>query len=143
MLIQFNVVKDNSCWTIDNVLMNYVRSERFEKDAPIEERGKLVFVGMQGILRVFALEGRAVGTDGPGDGLCIFGYAMHEVDTTLTYFIQCNVPVANLNSLRPIDTIRYELIPNMDSLNETSDGGSNERPVSTDGDTASPQEISS
>ncbi len=58
MLIQFNVVKDGSCWTIDNVLMNYVRSTGFEKGDPIEERGKLIFVGVQGILRVFALEGR-------------------------------------------------------------------------------------
>jgi hypothetical protein len=90
--------------------MNYVRSTGFEKDAPIEERGKLVFVGMQGILRIFALEGRTVDTDGPGAGFCIFGYAIYEAGTTLTYFVHANVPIANLNSLRPIDVIKYEVI---------------------------------
>lgn len=126
MLIQFNVVKDKSFWTIDNVLMNYMRSTSFEKDASIEERGKLVFVGMQGILRVFALEGRTVDTDGPGAGFCIFGYAMHEADTILTYFFQANVPIANLNSLRPIDVIRYELIPSMEALDAETKPQENE-----------------
>ena len=61
--------------------MNYVRSTGFEKGGLVEERGRLIFVGMQGTLHVFALEGRTVDTDGPGAGLCIFGYARYAKRT--------------------------------------------------------------
>lgn len=111
MLIQFNVVEDNSAWLIDTVLMNYLRSDGQSEGAQIEERGKLIFVGMQGVVRIFALEGRSTSTEGPGAGLCSFGYAIMDRDTTLTFYVQANVPIKNLNSVRPVDTVRYELIP--------------------------------
>ena len=117
MLVQFNVVKDNSAWLIDTVAMNYIHSESQAADAQIVERGRLIFVGMQGVIRIFALEGRTVGTEGPGAGLCIFGYAIVDLDTTITFYLHTNVPITNINSVRPIESVRYELIPT---------GGSNE-----------------
>jgi hypothetical protein len=111
MLLQFTVVKDNSAWLVDTVTMNYIHSESQAPDAQILERGKLVFIGMQGVIRLFAMEGRTTNTEGPGAGLCTFGYAMIDLDTTLTFYIQANVPIKDLNSVRPIESVRYELIP--------------------------------
>jgi hypothetical protein len=111
MLIQFKVVQDDSCWFLDTVQMRYARTDGSEDKSEILEMGKIVFVGMQGVLRIFALEGRTVSTDGPGAGLCTFGYALVDLDTTLTFYIQCNVPVKDIISRRPIDTVKYELIP--------------------------------
>jgi hypothetical protein len=111
MLVQFNVVADNSAWLIDTVLMNYLRSDGQGEGAQIQERGKLIFVGMQGVVRIFALEGRSTSTEGPGAGLCSFGYALMDRDTTITFYIQANVPIKDLNSVRPVDVVRYELIP--------------------------------
>ncbi len=100
--------------------MNYVHSESQEQSSQIIERGKLIFIGMQGVIRLFALEGRKPDTEGPGVGFCTFGYAMVDLDTTLTFYVQANVPIKNLNSVRPIDTIRYELIPG--GSNESNEG---------------------
>ena len=111
MLVQFKVKADGSSWLIDTVLMNYIHSEGSDESAKIVERGKLIFVGMQGVIRIFALEGRTSKTDGPGAGLCTFGYAIMDLDTTITFYIQANVPITDLNSVRPVDTVRYELIP--------------------------------
>lgn len=111
MLVQFTVVSDNSAWMVDTMRMSYVHSESQADDAKIIERGKIIFVGLQGPLRVFALEGRTPKTDGPGAGLCSFGYALIDLDNIVTFFIQANVPTKDLNSRRPVDTIRYELIP--------------------------------
>lgn len=124
MLVQFNVEKDNSAWLIDTVAMNYVHSESQAPDAPIVERGKLIFVGMQGVIRIFALEGRTTSTDGPGAGLCTFGYAIIDLDTILTFYIHANVPITNINSVRPIESVRYELIPTgaKNESNETAPG---------------------
>lgn len=111
MLVQFNVVKDNSAWLIDTVAMNYIHSESQAADAQIVERGRLIFVGMQGVIRIFALEGRTVRTEEPGAGLCTFGYAIVDLDTTITFYLHANVPITNINSVRPIESVRYELIP--------------------------------
>lgn len=111
MLIQFKVVQDETSWFVDTVQMRWAQTKGIEDTSEILEFGKLVFVGMQGVLRIFAFEGRTPKTDGPGAGLCTFGYAMVDLDTTLTFFIQANVPIKDLTSRRPIDTIRYELIP--------------------------------
>ena len=111
MLVQFKVVADDSAWLIDTVLMNYLHAENLEEGAKILERGKMVFVGLQGPLRIFALEGRRIDTKGPGAGFCTFGYALVDLDTTVTFFIQCNVPIKDLHSVRPIEAVRYELIP--------------------------------
>lgn len=111
MLVQFTVVKDESAWLIDTTLMSYIHSESQAPDAKILERGKLVFLGMQGVIRLFALEGRTTSTEGPGGGFCTFGYASIDLDTTLTFHIATNVPVKDLNSVRPITMVRYELIP--------------------------------
>ena len=124
MLVQFNVVKDNSAWLIDTVAMNYIHSESQAADAQIVERGKLILIGMQGVIRIFALEGRTVSTEGPGAGLCTFGYAIVDLDTTLTFYIHANVPITNITSVRPIESVRYELIPTGGSneSNETAPG---------------------
>jgi hypothetical protein len=111
MLVQFNVVADNSAWLLDTVLMNYLHSDGQGEGAQILERGKLIFVGMQGVVRIFALEGRSTSTEGPGAGLCSFGYAIMDRDTTITFYVQANVPIKDLNSVRPVDVVRYELIP--------------------------------
>jgi hypothetical protein len=123
MLIQFKVVQDDSCWFLDTVQMRYARTDGSEDKSEILEMGKIVFVGMQGVLRIFALEGRTVSTDGPGAGLCTFGYALIDLDTTLTFYIQCNIPVKDIISRRPIDTVKYELIP---MPQENTNEGNNE-----------------
>jgi hypothetical protein len=117
MLVQFNVVKDKSAWLIDTVAMNYIHSDGLAANSNIIERGKLIFIGMQGVIRIFALEGRTIGTDGPGAGFCTFGYAIVDLDTTITFYLHANVAIENINSVRPIESVRYELIPT---------GGSNE-----------------
>lgn len=111
MLIQLKVVQDDSSWFLDTTQMRWARTNGEEDKSEILELGKLLLVGMQGVLRIFALEGRTTKTDGPGNGLCTFGYALVDFDTTLTFFIQCNVPVKDIISRRPIDTVKYELIP--------------------------------
>jgi hypothetical protein len=96
---------------IDTGLMRWARTDGDSDKSEILEFGKLIFVGMQGVLRIFAFEGRTVSTEGPGAGLCTFGYAMIDLDTTLTFYIQANVPIKDIISRRPIETVRYELIP--------------------------------
>lgn len=118
MLVQFTVDADNSNWAIDTNLMSYLHTEGEGPEAKIVERGKIVLVGTNGPLRVFALEGRDIRTDGPGAGLCTFGYALVDIDTVLTFYIQANVKIRNINSLRPIDTIRYEVLPTPQELME-------------------------
>lgn len=112
MLVQFTVVKDESVWMLNTVGMSYVRAESNSENAKILEMGKLIFVGLQGPLRIFALEGRTPTTEGPGAGFCTFGYGLIDLDTTITFFLQANVQIKDINSRRPVDTVRYELIPN-------------------------------
>jgi hypothetical protein len=123
MLIQFKVVQDDSCWFLDTVQMRWARTNGDQDKSEILELGKLVFVGMQGVLRIFALEGRTTNTDGPGAGLCTAGYALVDLDTTLTFYVQCNVPIKDLISRRPIDTVKYQLIPQPGQEN-TNEGNS-------------------
>lgn len=118
MLIQFKVVKDDSCWMIDTQGMRWTRNEGDSESSKILELGKLVPVGIQGPFRVFALEGRDEKTEGPGAGLCTFGYFMHDIDTTLVIYVNANVEIKDFISRRPIDAIRYQPINGLGDLNE-------------------------
>lgn len=111
MLLQFKVISDSTYWMIDTVGMKWSRSAGNENSSKIEELGKLIFIGLQGPMRVFALEGRDPKTEGPGNGLCTFGYALIDLDTTAIFYVQANVPIDELISRRPIETVKYELIP--------------------------------
>lgn len=111
MLIQFQVASDETTWLLDTVQMRYARTEGEDAESKIVEMGKLVFVGLHGPLRVFALEGRTPKTDGPGGNLCTFGYALMDMDDVITFYLQANVPIKNVCSRRPVTTVRYELIP--------------------------------
>lgn len=111
MLIQFKVVADGSDWMLDTVQMRWTRNDGDSDKAAILELGRLIFVGLQGPFRIFALEGRTTSTEGPGNGLCTFGYALMDLDTTATFYIQANVPIKDLISKRPIDVVKYLLIP--------------------------------
>jgi len=111
MLLQFKVISDNSYWMVDTVAMKWSRNAGNEDKSEILELGKVVFVGLQGPMRVFAMEGRDPKTEGPGNGLCTFGYALIDLDTTIVFYFQANVPIDELISRRPIETVKYELIP--------------------------------
>lgn len=111
MLLQFKVVSDGSLWSIDSTKLHYARISRtlLEVENPstepvIEEFGKLI--PQSQVLEVYRLEGRTPGTDGPGGGLTSVCVIVRIADTTLEIILSANVPITDVVSVRPIESIR-------------------------------------
>lgn len=114
MLIQFQT-DDDSIFLADTEQLFWMRVSEpptFDSGSlaaiPLEE-GKLTAQGYG----IYAMEGRTPNSPAPGKGLCSFGVIPIPKETTLFLYLRANTKIKSWTMPRPIDTIRYEIAPDI------------------------------
>ncbi len=116
MLLQFQVTADDSIWVLDTDKMRYSRVSAPVTDldlwenggANVEEFGEIEV--MNPLMEVYRLVGREPKTEGPGSGLTSVAILIRIVNTSLEIGVNANVPVKEPVCVKPIDTVRCEVL---------------------------------
>jgi hypothetical protein len=104
VLLQFNVVSDNSIWITDTQFLNWARvsAPGTDPESKVLESGKLTPKGFG----IYGLEGRT-----PKDGLTTIGTYVVGIGSMVKIFLRANVEVKDFTMPAPIRQILYEILP--------------------------------
>lgn len=107
MLLQFQVVSDNSLWIVDTQYLQWGRvsappNPTQPEESKVLESGKLVPKGFG----IYGLEPRT-----PKDGLATIGTYVVGIGTTVKIYLRANVEVKDFTMPVPIRQVLYEILP--------------------------------